>query len=250
MKNIVTIILLVASVGLAAALIVIKNQEQKEQSNSASTIFQFSNQLSNAHDQITGLSQVNLVLSNNLATSQESSSALSNQLTDAQTAVEKNQQEITNLDNRLADLEAQNKALDDHATELTNTIAQLNTQITDTQTKLGQTETNNAFLESELKKQVAERAALEQKFNDLSQMRQQVRKLRDDTLMAVRLRWMREGTDPSQQVKGGETLMQRASPTNSALAHNPANSDLNVEVEAGGAVRIIPPLTGTNPPPQ
>lgn len=248
MKKLITVILLLACIGLAIALVVVKNRQRQQQASNASTILDFSNQLSSAHEQITGLGQVNLVLSNDLAASRENSSSLSNQLDDAQSAISRNEQEITNLNSRLADLEAQNKSLDEHAAELTNTIAQLNTQIAETQAKLAATQTNNVALENELKKQVADRAALEEKFTNISKMRDQIHKLKMDELVATRLRWMREGTDPSQQMKGAQRLMQHTPrrETRPAAAENAGN--LNVEVEAGGAVRIIPSTPQTNSP--
>ena len=92
---------------------------------------------------------------------------------------------------------------------MTNAIAGLNAQITETQMKLVESETNNAFLENELKRQVAQKAELERKFNDLSQVRAQVIKLRDDLFVARRLEWTREGTDPAKQQKGAQLLMAR-----------------------------------------
>ena len=79
-KYLVTVILMVACIGLAVALIIIKTRERQEQAANAGTILAISTQLTNAQDQLTGLNQVNLVLSNNLAASQESTLALSNQL--------------------------------------------------------------------------------------------------------------------------------------------------------------------------
>src|SRR5581483_5876541 len=177
------------------------------------------------------------------------SSALSNQLNDAQIAVAKAGEEITNLDQQVASLTEQNKELDQHVDDLTNQLSQLDNKITATELELSKSQTNNAFLESELKKQVAERAALEQKFNNLSAMRQQVTKLRDDALMATRLRWIKEGTDPSRQVKGAQLLIQNpAMRNNAATATSPNNGNLNVEVESGGAIRIInSPATNSLP---
>lgn len=247
-KSLVTIILLVACIGLAIALIAVNNHANKQITSTANTIVNFSNQLSDAHDQIVSLSQVNIVLSNSLSASQQTSSALSNQLNDAQVNIAKANEQITNLDDQVAALENQNKELDQHLTDLTNQLSQLDSQIADTQMKLAKSETNNSFLENELKKQVAERASLEQKFNNLSQVREQVHKLKEEALIATRLQWIREGTDPSRpQVKGAQLLMQHTPP---ASAPNNSGS-LNVEVEEGGAIRVLPPTTSvtvTNSP--
>jgi hypothetical protein len=107
--------------------------------------------------------------------------------------------------------------------------------------KLVESETNNTFLENELKRRVAEKAELERKFNNLSQVRTQVRKLRNDLLIARRLQWMREGTDPSQQRKGAQVLMARGPATNRIVG--PAHYDLNVEVSSDGSVQVVPTMT-------
>jgi predicted RNase H-like nuclease (RuvC/YqgF family) len=233
--------------------------------------------------------QVNLVLSNTLTASQQETLAVSNKLADVSNNLVKvsntltettalltgAQNQITNLDARIADLEAQNQALDQRAADLTNTINGLSAQISETQIKLVTSETNNAFLEDELKRQVAEKAEWQRKFNDLATVRTQVKKLRDDALTARRLEWMREGIDPAKIMKGGEIMMQHtAPPTNTApsaasdtstkpvpKAHTdndrippPLGPDFNLNVEVGsdGSVHVIPPLpatpAATNPP--
>jgi chromosome segregation ATPase len=151
----------------------------------------------------------------------------------------------------MASLETRNQVLDQRAAALTNAIASLNAQIADTQQKLAGSETNNAFLEKELQRQTAAKAELESKFNNLSTVRAQVKKLKDDLLVARRLQWMREGSDPGSQQKGAQLLMQR---TASAPAR-PPHYDLNVEVSSDGSIHVIPlpasaPATTTNLPPQ
>jgi predicted nuclease with TOPRIM domain len=242
-KNLVTIILLVACAGLAVALIVVNNTQKAREVVHNKTILEFSNELTNARDQINGLSQVNLLLTNDLATSRKEAEALSNQLSDAKLSAAQEQQQLVDLTNQLAELEQRNQELDQHATELTNQLAKLNDEIAATQLELSQSKTNNIYLETELKKQVADRTALEQKFNDLSQMREQVHKLKEDALIATRLKWIKEGTDPSRQVKGGQLLMQHNTEAAAAQQQQTTPSDLNVEVESGGAIRVLPPTT-------
>jgi len=151
---------------------------------------------------------------------------------------------ITNLNEHITDLEAQNQALDQRANSLSNTIVSLDAQIASTQMKLATSETNNAFLDSELKRQIAQRAELERKFNDLVVVRAQVIKLRDDLIAAQRLDWMRRGIDPANPLKGGQLLMQHTPFTNHAAsaAGSPAYN-LNVEVGSDGSVHVIPPPT-------
>ena len=254
-------ILAVACIGLAVALVVFKHQADAQQTASANTIGEFSNQITEATARIEDLDQRNLILSNNLATTRQTSLTVSNQLSEQLTetagtlaataaSLQGAQQQISNLNERVssldesnADLEAQNQALDQRASLLSKTIADMDAQISLTRAKLATSETNNAFLDSELKQQIAQRAELERKFNDLAQVRAQVRKLRDDLLVARRLAWMRAGIDPAKQMKGGQLLMQRPpSATNAAPAGSPLYN-LNVEVGSDGSVNVIPPPT-------
>jgi len=109
--------------------------------------------------------------------------------------------------------------------------------------RLATSQTNNEFLNNELKKQMAQRAELERKFNDLAEVRAQVKKLRTDLFIARRLEWMREGVDPTKMLKGGQLLMQRAPATGTASAAASSSYNLNVEVGSDGSVHVIAPLT-------
>lgn len=245
------IILVVVCVGLVVALIAGKRSAGTQQKKNADIILDFSNQLTTANASLDELRQVNLMLTNDLDTSRRALTTLSNQYVATSASLSNTEVALKTAQDQIADLESQNQALDRQATDMSNTIANLSTQITETQTKLVESETNNAFLESELKRQVAERAELERRFNNLSQVRAQVRKLRDDLLIAQRLKWMREGTDPMQQRKGAELLMARAPGINRNVG--PARYDLNVVVSSDGSVQVVPttnaPATNNASPP-
>jgi len=243
-KTIVTVILLVACIGLAIALVVVKTKQSEQERQAGDAIANFSNQLSLAQDQLNGLSQVNGLLTNDLETSRITSSSLSNELDEARTAITKAEQQatlaeeqVTNLSRQVHKLEVANTYLEQQTTDLTNRLSALDREIALTEASLAESQTNNVFLEEELKKQVAERTALEEKFTDLATMRSQYHKLKDEALMAIRLKWMREGTDPSQQRKGAQ-LLSRNQPPRPPVAS--ANGSLNVEVESGGAARVVP----------
>ena len=266
-------ILAVACAGLVVTLVVIKGQSDKQQTASASTIGEFSNQLVKANISIEDLNQANLTLRSDLATNRQTTLVISNQLATQLTSLSAQlsetagtlatttaslqgaQQQITSLNGRITnlsehvtDLEAQNQALDQRANSLSNTIASLDAQIAATQLKLATSETNNAFLDSELKRQIAQRAELERKFNDLLVVRAQVRKLRDDLIATQRLEWMRQGIDPANPLKGGQLLMQHTPSTSRAAsaAGSPAYN-LNVEVGSDGTVHVLPPATNAPP---
>jgi len=63
--------------------------------------------------------------------------------------------------------------------------------------------------------------------------------LKDDLVVARRMQWLREGTDPGQQQKGGQLLVQRAAPAPA----RPPHYDLSVEVSSDGAIRVVPVAT-------
>lgn len=248
--KIAIVVLAVVCVGLVIALVATKNQSDEQRKNADAAINDFSNQLVTARASIDELGQVNLKLTNDIALTEQQVLQLSNTLTETSSALASTktsllgaQDQINNLNGRIADLEAQNKVLDERANELTNTIATLNSQISDTQVKLANSETNNVFLTTELQKQMAQKAELERKFNDLDEVRVQVKKLRDEAFVARRLELMQTGT--SQQ-KGAEQLMQHNA-TATTATKLPPHYDLNVEVGSDGSVKVIPPLNTNSP---
>jgi len=242
------VILAVVCAGLAVALIAAKTTIHAQLNDKENAILDISNQLVAATDQVNGLQQVNLVLSNNFIAGQRQIAALSNNLHGASSALasakatlQGAEDQIANLNGRIGDLETQNKVLDDRAAALTNTIAALNAQIADTEQKLADSETNNVFLEKELQQQIAQRAELERKFDDLNQLRAQVKKLRDEAFVARRLQLMRNGVTDQ---KGAQLLVQprtAASMAAAATARQSSHYDLNVEVGSDGSVHVIPP---------
>ena len=249
------VILTVVCAGLAVALIAAKMSTGDQYKNNADAILDFSNQLVSANDNLDELRQVNLRLTNDLAAVQQQTARLSNGLIQASSALAAAkatlagaQDQIANLNGRIGDLETQNQVLDDRATTLTNTILALNEQIADTEQKLASSETNNVFLEKELQQQIAQRAELERKFDDINEVRAQVKKLRDELFVARRLQFMHSGINNDQ--KGAQLLVQpRTAASMSASANPGPHYDLNVEVGSDGSVHVIPPLTNaTNPP--
>ena len=255
---VVLVVLIVACVGLIMALVATKKASAERLRKDTDAIIDFSNQLTTATANLNELRQVNLILTNDLASSRQEALTFSNQFTetsgklaDTKTSLQDAQNQITNLNSRIADLESQYQVLDRRAAALTNAITGLNAQIAGTQKKLAGAETNNTFLQKELQRQTAARAELESKFNNLSMVRAQVKKLKDDLFVARRLEWMREGTEPGSQPKGGQLLMQRMAPTNA----QPPHFNLNVEVSSDGSIHVIPsptnaPAATTNQPPQ
>jgi chromosome segregation ATPase len=245
------VILTVICVGLLIALIATKKAADDQRKSDADHILQFSNDLVTASTSINDLNQVNLMLTNDLATSRQTLAEVSNNLAEASSALADTkaslqgaEDQITNLNSRITDLEAQNKTLDDRTTALASTIQTLDSQIAATQSQLATSETNNAFLTAELQKQMAQRAELEHKFNDLDTVRVQVKKLRDELFVTRRLQWMNAGTSPGTQPKGAQLLMQRTTNTSTNTARS-SQYDLNVEVGSDGSIHVVPPATNS-----
>ena len=251
------VILAVAGAGMLMALFAMKRAADERFKKDTDAILDFSNQLVTARANLDELGQVNLRLTNDLAASHQETLIFSNQFTetsgtlaDTRASLQSAQDQIAGLNKRIAGLTTQNQVLDQRAAALSSAIAGLNAQIADTQQKLADSETNNTFLEKELQRQTATRAELEGKFNNLTTVRAQVKKLKDDLVVARRMQWLREGTDPGQQQKGGQLLVQRAAPAPA----RPPHYDLSVEVSSDGAIRVVPvatnaPATAVNPPP-
>jgi hypothetical protein len=251
-------LLTVACLGLVVALVVFKQQAAVQQEHSASAIREFSNDIVKANANIMDLNQANLTFSNDLVSARnkarevsltfsnqliETSNTFASTLATTEASLQTAHQQITNLNDRIADLETQNQALDQRANSLSNTIAALDTQIALTQMQLATSQTNNTFLAKQLQQQIAERKKLEDKFNDLAEVRSQAHKLRDDLLVARRLTWMRAGIDLTKPMKGAQLLMMRPSPANASPAAGSPLYKLNVEVGSDGTVHVIPPLT-------
>ncbi len=250
--KIVIVSLALVCLGLGIALFAIKQQSDEQHHNDLEKINAFSKQnlLDAAH--LDELRQVNLQLTNDLAVSQQQVAQLSNTLATASATLEQTKtsllgakDQIASLNTQIAALEAQNKVLDQRAADLTNTIAQLTSSIESTQSRLAISETNRVFLEQELQKELAQKAELQHKFNDLGELRAQVKKIRDEMFVARRLELMK---NDNGNKKGAELLIQKTPVITNAPAAppRPANYDLNVEVGSDGTVKVIPPLGATN----
>ena len=252
--KIAIVILFVLAAGLLFALLATKKQTEELHQKAAEAILDFSNQLTTANSSLTDLRQVNLLLTNDIAATREALEAASNHaaevtasLASARASLENAQGQITNLTTRVNDLESENQALDERANSLSNSIIALNLQIAETRKKLALAENNNAFLALELQRQVAQKAELERKYNDLSAVREQLDKLREEVLTARRAQWIREGTTPGNQPKGAQLLMRRSPPQTAAASpeNRPSQFDLNVEVGSDGSVHVIPATNST-----
>ncbi len=250
MKNrIGLVILVVACVGLGVGLIAIKRQSDEQKREADQSIQNFSNKLVVAASQLDETKQVNAELRKDLDNEKKNYGELTNNysqvavnLAQTEASLRTSEQEIAKRDVRIVDLETQNKALDQRAQDLGLEITNLTANIDATQKKLLATEGDKSLLEKELKRMVAEKAELERQFNDLTVLRAQVAKLREEQIIARRMDWTARGIYAAAEQKGAQRLITGLVAPSQAKATKP-NYDLNVEVTSDGSVRVIPPLT-------
>ncbi len=197
---------------------------------------------------------VNAVFEKDLATQKKAYTDLTNSLTQVsanlaqvsgtlsktEEALKNTQQEVAKRDAQISELQTQNQALENRALELSTSITNLTLQIAETQRKLAASEGDKGFLQKELRRLMTQKADLERQFNDLTALRAQVAKLKQERNLARRLEWMRQGLLATTEQKGAQKLMLGFQVAQTKTS-KPA-SDLNVEASTAGSVRVIPPI--------
>ena len=245
----VAIVAALVAVALVIALIFRNHQAEQREQTDAATITLHSNNWVKANADLQDARQANINLETQLTDAKTEVTNLTTQVTnltdnlakketellDVQAALQAAKDEVAKRDARIAELEAQNQTLEKQAADLNVAIANLNIQIDDTRNKLYAAEGDKAALEKELRRLLTEKAELERKFNDLSILRAQVRKLKSELTTAKRLEWLRAGIGTTEP-KGAEKL------TNTGAAARRKQYDLNVEVKSDGSVKVIPPI--------
>lgn len=267
MKNRIGLIVLVLiCLGLLVGLVTVKKQAGDQHAKDTDTVQDYSNHLAATSKSLEDQKQVAALLEKDLDTQKnallqltnaytqvsENLSQTSSNLAKTETALQTSQQEVAKRDTRISELEAQNQALDKQALDLSSAITNLNLRISDTQHRLAASEGDKAFLEKELKRLISEKTELERQFNDLTVLRAQVAKLKEQMNIARRLEWIRQGVFANADQKGAQKLMQGAAVPQRQVQAPKSSYDLNVEVGADGSVKVIPPLSSpgaTNSPP-
>lgn len=255
------IILVLVCLGLAIGLVTIKKQATDLQEKDGLRIEHYSNEVANVNYQLEQQKQVNANFEKDLETERKALADLTNNFSQVSANLSETsnhlvkseltlKEEVAKRDARINELETANQALDQKAIDLSTSITNLTLQISDTQRKLAASEGDKSFLEGELKRLMAEKTELERQFNDLTVLRAQVSKLKQELNIARRLQWIRDGLFAANEQKGAQKLLQgSAAPQGVVKAPKPAY-DLNVEVSSDGSVKVIPPLkTGTNAAP-
>jgi chromosome segregation ATPase len=262
MKNLIGVIVLaVVCIGLAVALFSTKKQATEEKHRDTETILYHSNQWEKTRADLEEHKQVIQNLEKDIDTRKQvfgeltsKFGDLTNKYTDVtanlaktEAALKASQDEVVKRDAKIAALEVQNKELDDRAIDLSASLTNLTAQIAETQRKLTASEGDKAFLEKELKRLMGEKAELERQFNDLTVLRAQVSKLKEELSIARRLEWIRKGLFAADEQKGAQRLMKLSADSAAPPPTKTNRYELNVEVNADGSVKVIPPLTNAVP---
>jgi chromosome segregation ATPase len=237
MKTLVTVILILACAGLVIVLVVTQKHIDQQRQEDAQRIMDFSNQVVAADGELDDLRQVNLTLTNDLNSSREQIMDLSNQMLTMSDSISNRDAQLKADEDQISSLQQQNQSLDAQAASLTNTIGELDAKILAAQTQLAESEKNNGFMASEITNQEAVYAQLNAKFHDLQAVRDQAKKLHTELVVARRLQWIREGTQPNANVHGAQLLMARSWPTNTLAPASHYN--LSVEVDSSGGVHVV-----------
>jgi len=247
------VILIICTLGLGGALLWRHNEAIKQQKTDFEVKKELTNSLDVARTKLEELDQVNMLLKTNLNERSYELTSTSNTLTktmadlsktqkEAQAAADAAKAEMVKRDQRISELESQNDALDKQAIDLKTAISGLEKSIADTEKKLAASEGDREFLLKELKRLQTEKAELERQFNDLSLLRTQVAKLKEELSIARRLEWIRMGIYGTQNQKGAEKLMQA-----NATPVSPSPFNLNVELKQDGSATIISGQTNAPP---
>ena len=156
----------------------------------------------------------------------------------ARIAAEQARVDLEKKDAHIAQLTTETNQLTMKMDDLTGSIDKLGKLIVATETKLAASEGDREFLLKELKRLQSEKAELERQFNDLSLLRTQVARLKEEITVSRRLEWLRMGIYGMQDKKGAELLIAK---DNNAAKTN--SFSLNVDLKQDGGATIV-----TNPP--
>lgn len=250
------VFLILASLGLGVGLMTVKKKSVEVEKQKDEKIETLVKNLSDEKNKRDEQEKLAMYLQSNLAARAEELTGASNNLTkvsadlvrtqkEMQAAAEAAKVEIERRDAQISQLTTQTNALTQKMDDLTASIEKYGKQIADTERKLAASEGDREFLLKELKRLQVERADLERQFNDLSALRAQVAKLKEDLSIARRLEWIRMGIYGASDKKGAERLMAGSAP----VAPKTNNFNLNVELKQDGGAQIVAPDAKKAPAP-
>ena len=180
----VSLALALVSAGLVIALLMLKSRDAAQHENDAGAIADFSNRLDTAQSQLTLYEGKLLVFSNHLNESQSALLTSSNRLMETESTLVLDAEQITNLNRQIAAMTLENQTSSQHVMDLTNELAgqvtALTRQIALAEAGLNQVNSNYVLLENRFRINVAERLVIQRKFSNLTELKAQMQRLKDD----------------------------------------------------------------------
>ncbi|HXI52062.1 MAG TPA: hypothetical protein VNH84_11170 [Candidatus Saccharimonadales bacterium] len=239
------VFLILASLVLGVGLIVRHKNAEEMKRQDDEKIADLNKKVEDTKMKLDEQEKMSMYLQTNLVLSTEELSRTSNNATKLAADLERTQKqmqaekeaakaEIERRDAQIAQLTTETNAMTQKMDDLTANINKLGSLIKDTERKLLASEGDREFLLKELKRLQVEKADLERQFNDLSALRTQVAKLKEELSISRRLEWLRMGIYGQQDKKGAERLMAGAAPAAKTNGFN-----LNVELKQDGGPIII-----------
>lgn len=183
MKHYLSAALGLVCIVVVISLVMVKRSDDARHEDDVGVIVDFSNRLTSAQTQLAVCQGGMITLSNSLDESRSASLTLSNHLHEAETTLALDKEQITNLSRQVANMKSENQVLAQHVVDLTNRMASLTTQLASTEARLDQSNKdharNYALLENRLRRDVAERVVVERRFNNPSELRAQLQRLKE-----------------------------------------------------------------------
>ena len=244
------VILTVISLGLGAGLVFQRQNATVVVRAAEASRDSYSNSWSQVKGKLEDTEKVASTLETTLNSRTETLSATSNELAKTASDLARTQSdyasaqtEVKKQQTQIAELESKRDELTKKMEELTASIDSLETRIVDTKKKLAASEGDRNFLLKELTRLQDEKTTLVAQFNNLSALRAQVAKLRDEAAVNQRLTWIQAGVYNLRDKEGAERLI--------ATTPIPARSDnrLEIELEQNGPAKVVTPQTTSAPVP-
>lgn len=241
------LVLLLVAVGLGIALIVINKEASDQARDAVASLATASNTVVSVKKEMNELQVVNQTLESNTtaaradfsnkmaladanlrSTEADLEKAVAEAKAESKALADSNVVVLRERDQKISELESRNEAMDKEEGSLHVALTNLDDRIAVAQEKLAKSEGNRDVLLNELMMLQLEKAEMENRFNDITEVRHQLRKLKSEAVLARQLDSMRKGMYGS--FKG-------------------ASSGANIELEQSGGVKIQTNSPG-NPPPK
>ena len=257
-SKIAIVILVLICLGLGVALVTEQRRHVQEKKELDDRIALQGQNLDTTSKKLEEQTQVNMSLEKDLVTRSNELATLSNNLGKVINDLEKSdavakataeqlrtaQAELVKKDQKINELDGEILARGKQMDQLTNSIGDLEKLIAATEKKLATSQGEKEFLAKELTRLRAEKAELERQFNDLSVLRAQISKIKEELAISRRLEFIRLNLFGGS-AKGGATALLPQQPKPLV---NGTNFDLNVELRQNAAPKVIG-TTNTTPAP-